>query len=133
MSPRTTFLSKLIGLYCVLVSLAMLIHKQATLEMVASLHQNPALMFILGLFAMVAGLAMVLGHNIWSGGVLPVVVTVIGWASLMKGLLYLFLTPEGVDTYLAAIHFEQLFYVYAAITLIIGVCLSYAGFRSASH
>jgi hypothetical protein len=32
MSARTTFLSKLIGLYLILISLAMIVHKQATAE-----------------------------------------------------------------------------------------------------
>jgi hypothetical protein len=27
-----------------------------------------------------AGLAVVVAHNVWSGGALPVVVTLVGWA-----------------------------------------------------
>ena len=37
MSPRTIFLSRLIGLYCILVSLYMVTHKQVTVEIVTEL------------------------------------------------------------------------------------------------
>jgi hypothetical protein len=40
---------------------------------------------------------MILGHNAWSGGRLPVVVTVAGWLILAKGLLLLFVTPEALS------------------------------------
>ena len=41
MSARTTFLGKLIGLYCILFSLSMFTHKGATVEMVTALVHNP--------------------------------------------------------------------------------------------
>jgi len=75
MSPRTLFLSKLIGLYCILAALSMMTRRQATLETVTALLQNPSMMLILGVITLAAGLAMVLAHKIWSGGALVVVVT----------------------------------------------------------
>jgi hypothetical protein len=44
---------------------------------------------------------MVLGHNIWSGGALVVVVTVVGWITLVKSLLFLFLPPELMELAIA--------------------------------
>jgi hypothetical protein len=83
---------------------------------------------------LVAGLAMILGHNVWSGGVLPVVVTLVGWLTLIKSLLFLFLSPEAaVGFSLEGLHYEQLFYLYAAISLILGAYLTSGGFRSTSH
>jgi hypothetical protein len=37
---------------------------------------------------------MVLAHNIWSGGVLALIVTLVGWVTLIKSLSFLFLPPE---------------------------------------
>jgi hypothetical protein len=37
--------------------------------------RNPPLLLIFSMVWLIAGLAMVLGHNIWSGGALPVIVT----------------------------------------------------------
>ena len=68
MSARTAFLSRLVGLYCILVSLSMVTHKRATVEMMTALVHNPPLLFIVGVITLAAGLAMILGHNVWSGG-----------------------------------------------------------------
>lgn len=131
MSSRTTFLSKLIGLYLTFISLAMLAHKQATVESMNALVHNAPVLFVVGVIAVAAGLAMVLGHNIWSGGVLPVVVTLTGWLMLIKGSMLLFLSPEAVyGTLIAGFHFEQFFYYYMAFVLLLGTCLTYGGFKS---
>jgi len=44
--------------------------------------------------ALCAGLALVLAHNVWSGGALPILVTIVGWISLLKGLMILILPPQ---------------------------------------
>lgn len=130
MSPRTQYLSRLIGLYCVLVALSMVAHKQTTVASITELiHHAPALL-LTSIFALGVGLAIVLGHNVWSGGALPVVVTLVGWLSLIKGLLFLFLTPQATVAFFEAAHYEQLFYVYASFTLVLGAFLTYGGFKS---
>jgi hypothetical protein len=134
MSSLTIFLSRLLGLYCVLVGLSMVTHKQAMVETMEALVRNPPALFIVAVIALGAGLAMVLGHNIWSGGALPVIVTLVGWMSLIKGLLFLFLPPEAaMGVFIGGLHYEQLFYMYTAITLVLGVYLTYGGFRSSSR
>ena len=73
------------------MSLTMAIHKHATVEMVTAIAGNAPELFLCGVIATVAGLAIVLGHNVWSGGALPVVVTLSGWLALLKGVSLLFL------------------------------------------
>jgi vacuolar-type H+-ATPase subunit I/STV1 len=134
MSPRTIFLSRLIGLYCILIALSMMTRRQATVETVTVLLQNPSMTLILGVITLAAGLAMVLAHNIWSGGTLVVVVTILGWMALIKSLFFLFLPHETeAGLFLRQLHYRQLLYVYAAIPLLLGVYLTYSGFRSRSH
>jgi hypothetical protein len=72
----------------------------------------------------------VLGHNVWSGGALPVVVTLVGWATLVKGLLLLFLPPGAAPgALLGSLRYEQLFYMYTGISLLLGIYLTYAAGR----
>ena len=130
MNPRTIFLSRLVGLFLILVALSVLTHRVATEETLMALAHTAPLLFILGMVFSIAGLAIVLSHNIWSGGVLPVVVTLIGWVTLIRGLLLLFLSPDTVVGLLAMSHFERLFYFYAGISLAISAYLTYGGFRS---
>jgi putative exporter of polyketide antibiotics len=131
MSPRTPFLSRLIGLYAILVALSMFSRGQASAETVAALLQNPSMVFVLGVVMLAAGLAMVLAHNIWSGGALVVVVTLVGWMTLIKSLVFLFLPPEiEARLFLERLHYQQLFYFYWALPLVLGLFLTYGGFRS---
>jgi amino acid permease len=75
---------------------------------------------------------MVLCHNIWSGGALPVVVTLFGWIILIRGVLILFLSPNAMVGLFEMFRFEEFFYVYVAIPLFLGLYLTYAGFKSSS-
>jgi hypothetical protein len=134
MSSRTIFLSRLIGLYCILLVPFMFIYRQASLDSVAGILHNPSLILVLGVITLAVGLAMVLAHNIWSGGALAVVVTLVGWLSLIKGLFFVYLLPcIGVECYLRVLQNPQLFYLCMVVWLAIGIYLTYGGFASKSH
>ncbi len=131
MLSRTRFLSRLLGLFFIIVAVAMLMHKDSTIETVTALVHDRALMFIVGVITLSAGLAMVLAHNIWSGGAAAAVVTLLGWLTLLKVLLFMCLSPgAAVDFYLGTLHYAQLIYVYATFSLGLGAYLVYAGFKA---
>jgi hypothetical protein len=130
MSTRTLFLSRLIGLFCVIAALAMFVRGPAFVDAVTLLLKDPPLMLFVGIVTLGAGLALVLAHNLWSGGPLTVVVTVLGWTSLIKGVLLLSLTPEAeASLFLRGLHYRELFYLYAVLSLALGIYLAYGGFR----
>ncbi len=133
MSSRTIFLSRLIGLYCLLLVTSVVIHRQATLDSMAGFLHNPSFLMILGVIALAMGLAMVLAHNIWSGGALAVVVTLVGWMALIKGLFFLYLLPVvGADCLLNVLHNPLHFYLCMIPSLLIGIYLTYGGFTAKS-
>ena len=131
MTARTIFLSRLIGLYCILVIPSMVLQRQATVDWMTALFRDPSLMWVLSVITLTIGLAMVLAHNVWSGGTLAAVVTLVGWAALIKGLLFLFL-PSGVESalILSVLRNPLLFYVWMTPSLLIGIYLTYGGFTS---
>ena len=95
----------------------------------ALVHNRP-LSFVAGVMAVLGGLAMVLTHNIWTGGALPVVITIMGWIILAAGLLLLFLPASAIIGLWQLLYSEEHFYVYPAATLALGLYLSYAGFQT---
>jgi hypothetical protein len=96
--------------------------------------RDPPLLFMAGIMGMTAGLAIVLSHNVWSGGVLPIIVTLFGWASLIKGMLLLVLSPETESrVFIVGLHYEQHPNLYAAFMLLLGAYLTYAGFSSTTR
>jgi hypothetical protein len=129
MLPRTSFLARLIGLFLIVVSLAMLVQKQGLAPAISALVQDHAALLVVAMIGLAAGLAMILVHNVWSGGVLPVVVTLIGWFLMLRNALVLFLPPEALRALFDAFHVERFYYLYAIIDLLIGILLTLAGFR----
>ena len=124
MLTRTIFLGRLIGLYAILASLAMASHKQVTVDMVSGLLHSPPALFLAAVIALLGGLALILSHNLWSGGALSIAVTLVGWIALAKGLLLLFLTPEAsAALFLGTLQYERFFYFYIAISLGLGAFL----------
>jgi cytochrome bd-type quinol oxidase subunit 2 len=133
MSSRTIYLGRLIGLYCLFVALAMISHKRTTVDTMTALVHDAPVLFLACLLALVAGLAIVLAHNVWSGGALPVVVTLFGWIVLIKGLIFLLLPPDTSLAYFEAARYGQFFYFYMTIDLVIGIYLTFASFRSSKR
>ena len=132
MSPNTRFLSRLIGVYCVIVALSMLANRMATLETITTLLYNSPALWVTGVATVIGGLAIVLKHNVWTGGAVPIAITLVGWIALVKGSLLLFLSRSAETTlFLEDFHFAQLFYLYTAIAFFLGAWLAYRGFRDA--
>jgi hypothetical protein len=71
MSALTVFLARLLGLFTVLIVIALVFRGPAMVE--AAVADQPV-MLTYGMISLAIGLGMVLGHNVWSGGLLPVVV-----------------------------------------------------------
>lgn len=129
MRPPTIFLSRLLGLFTLVLSSAMALHRQSFVETASLVVHDRPLLFILGLVTLIAGLAMVLAHNIWSGGALPVVITVLGWITLIRGLFLLLAPPDAPASLFESMDFEKFFYVPTAITCVLGLYLTYMGFK----
>jgi hypothetical protein len=73
---------------------------------------------VLGVILIFGGLAMVLVHNIWRGGAAPVIVTMIGWLTLAKGLLLIGVAPaQPASLYLQELRDEQMYPVYTVIAV----------------
>lgn len=131
MTRLTIFLGRLLGLFFVLFAIAMVVNRRSTSQAALDFTRDPPALMLAGILALVAGLAIVLSHNRWSGGALTVVVTLLGWIFVVRGALILAL-PRGI---LIAIfdrmNFNAYFYLYAAVPLVIGIYLLGASFRAA--
>ena len=112
----------------------MLANAQATVEILKEIVQTPPLLFMAGLMGMTAGLAIVLAHNVWSGGALPIIVTLFGWAALIKGLLLLLLSAETESrVFIVGLQYDRHPNIYAVFVLLLGAYLTYGGFNSATR
>lgn len=130
MQLRTLFLCRLIGIYCIVYAILMAVRRQFTLDAVTALLASPMAMFVTGVFTLILGLAMVLGHNFWSGGAPRVIVTLVGWVAAAKALVVLFLPSEMQTVYIKGFRFAENLYLYSAVMFVLGAYLAWAGFRA---
>ena len=129
MSRLTVFLARFIGLFTVVLVVALLVRGSATVE--AAVADRPV-MLVYAIISLATGVAMILGHNVWSGGALPVVVTLVGWLILAKGLMLLLVTPDALQQIFDHMHYGEHYYLYLAPSLVVGLYLTWAGFTAPS-
>jgi hypothetical protein len=125
MSRLTVFLARFIGLFTVVVVLACLLRGPAIIEATAA---DGPVMFAYAIVSLAIGIAIILGHNVWSGGALPVIVTLVGWLILAKGLLLLFLAPDSTSRLFEQMGYRSHYYLFLSPALVIGLYLTWAGF-----
>jgi hypothetical protein len=82
-----------------------------------ALMRNGPILLIVEAIAVTAGLAIVIGHNVWSGGALPVIVTLLGWIILIPGVVLLFFASAKLR-FFEMFRFADLFYLDVGITLV---------------
>jgi hypothetical protein len=130
MSPATIYLSRLIGVVALVIAVAMLADKVTVLAAVDHLGRDRSSLLMLGVTRAAAGAGIVLIHNIWSRGFWPLVVTLTGWAMLIRGVMNVVLPAEVMASLIDAAHFSEFYYLYALIPLLLGSFLGLRGFSA---
>jgi hypothetical protein len=125
--PLTYFLAELIGLYCIIMGAVMLFRKQVFEAVIDGYYRNRETIFIPGLLATFLGLMLVLSHNYWGDGLLALVVTLVGWVALIKGLWLLFF-PGSATRAIDILKVKEWAWLYGIVMIVIGAYLAYAGF-----
>jgi len=127
MSRLTVFLARSIGLFIILLVAGLLVRGGAVIETTAA---DGPVMLSYAIISVAMGVAIVVGHNLWSGGALPLVVTLVGWLILAKGLLLLVLSPEALGTMMQQMRYGEHYRVFLAPALVLGIYLAWAGFTA---
>lgn len=119
----SNYLAELWGITIVVVSLALLMRLKR-LEGLFTEVKNEATMFFWGIVSLVIGIAMVLIHNVWVSD-WRVVITILGWLTLVKGLDVLFLPQHMRKRWLKMENWKWV--VILVFLQFIGLALTYLG------
>jgi hypothetical protein len=88
---------------------------------------QPALWWVSGMLTFAGGLAIVLGHNVWSDPA-AAVVSFLGWIMAIKGAGLLLIPAAGWKALLDTMHYPSHSGVYTILPAAAGAYLTYAGF-----
>lgn len=120
------FIAKVLGLYLIVLSIGMFInHKK--MKTTVKEFDNPGLIFLTGILALITGCLIIAGHNVWVAK-WPVVITILGWLAFVKGIIRLWFPKFSHKMNSKCVKNKTACMITILITLIIGLFLSYYGF-----
>lgn len=123
------FLAKVIGIYLIIVSIAFFINMGNMINVLKDLINDVPLMFVTGFFTLILGILMVVSHNIWQLN-WRVIITIISWLTFLKGasiILYPYIIDKITFLFIQNGTFA---YISIGFDFVIGILLSYCGFKS---
>lgn len=121
------YLAEIWGIALVIIPLAMLVKTTYVKQLFASV-ENDMTLFFWGVISLLIGLSMVLAFNVWSQD-WQVVITILGWATLLKGLCVLFF-PELARKYARQIANQNWLPIALFVIVLIGIVITYFGFTA---
>ena len=89
--------------------------------------ENASIMYLGGASALVIGYLIVAFHNTWTND-LSVIITIIGWAALIKGIIILILPKVMIALTRAIAKNESFLKIQGVAVIIIGLGLAFLGF-----
>ena len=119
---------QLLGIMYLAVGIGILINPAFYKKLMAVFSENPPVLYISGLAALVMGYLLVRFHNVWPSD-WPVIITIIGWVALIKGLFLVLLPNVSIKV---CKFFEsqmtKFFTVWAVVIAVAGAILVWLGF-----
>ena len=124
------FLAQLIGPSLLVVSASILTRRESMIPLIETMMQNPPLVFVLGIIHFICGLAIVLTQDPSTGLTLPLVLVLLGWWIIARGVLLIFLSQDALWALFDAMELNKYCYASSAAGFILGIYLTYAGFAA---
>lgn len=122
----TIFLAKLWGPVLLAVGLGIYVSRKYYVRVYQELEKEALVVICFGMMAIGIGIAQIHFHNVW-GTFSQIVVSLLGWAMLVKGLAMTIL-PDLVKQSGEWAVKHNLLSVSGALTVILGIYLSWVGF-----
>ena len=122
-------IAKLIAVVSLFLGLGILINIAYYKKIFSAFLDNKSALFFNGIIATMIGLLMVTYHNIWEGEWWVIIITLFGWAGLLKGFLLLVL-PRVFDSFKSMYKSASYWKFQSVALIILGLVFGYFGFFS---
>lgn len=123
----SVFITRIFALYYLVIGAGLLLNPKTLKNVIDDLATNPGFLFYSGLASLVVGTVLVLTHNIWVAR-WTVIVTVIGWLALAKGVSTIIFPDVAMKTAKFFLKKKNASTIYALLVFLFGVVLFWLGF-----
>lgn len=118
---------QLFGIIYLAIGLGMLLNPKYYHKILKDYLENEALVYLSGILALFIGYIMIVYCKTYTSG-WPVIILIIGWLALIKGIIILLLPKFQASMKKAFLKKKETITLWGVIITIIGIVLSYAGF-----
>ncbi len=124
MENAAMWLASIFGPLMVIIGLWKLLYSEAFAKVLNSVKNSHGLMYYISVIYLWVGFTVLSQYDMWDMGIL-VLVTLLGWAMIVRGILGLFAPQFLLDMYLGHRGFSK---VCGLVPLVWGVLLCWIGF-----
>ena len=121
------FIAQLLGLFFMVIGVAMIFNPAHYQTAFRTFVKDPVMIFWAGGLNLLVGYLILRSHNEWTSD-WSVLITIIGWAALLKACLLLVFPDQAKKV--GRFFYDKVdnFVSYGFVALVLGVILSYYGF-----
>ena len=119
----SVMIADVLGVFLAVMGIAMVVNGKATAAAIEESVAHKGIMFLWGMFALMAGAIIVVLNNVWTTG-LPLVVTIIGWLALLKGL-FILLAPAAATAMYRKFGQSGMIVFCGVVCFVLGIILLY--------
>jgi hypothetical protein len=121
------FLARLLGPALLIVGIGVLLNQSYYRAMTTQFVASKPLFYIAAVIGVVAGLAIVLVHNVWVAN-WPVLITLLGWINFLRGGVSILLPEQSFAFAARTVAGKHMPMVAGVIAALIGATLSFFGY-----
>lgn len=119
---------QLFGLAYMTMGLGMSVNSKFYKGLLGNYKDNPAMTYLTGIIVFVLGFLIVSNHNVWSSDIETTVITILGWAALIKGILVIIFPESMIKIIRKVAPLSKNTKTWSIIVFLIGAIISYLGF-----
>jgi len=94
----SVIIAQVLGIFFVVMGIAMVVGSKATAGAIEESVAHKGIMFVWGILALLIGAVIVVLNNAWTTG-LPLLITILGWLALLKGVFIVLAPAAAVSLY----------------------------------
>jgi hypothetical protein len=126
--PAAAFIARLVGPLFVVLGVGILLNRTLYADMVAEAVRLPTLIYLSGLLALTAGLAILNVYRAWTSD-WRVIITVLGWLFVIAGVIRIVLPRVTASLATTIYSGPAVMATAGVVVLVVGGFVSFKGYR----
>jgi len=126
--PPVVIIARIVGPLFAVIGIGMLLNQKLYSDMIGQAILVPVLIYLSGLLAFTAGVAVLNGYRSWTAD-WRVIITILGWIMVIAGIIRIVIPAVTASLALTLFSGTAGMAITGVIVLVVGAFLSFEGYR----